>query len=224
MHVDSVAWTPLCVSEKLNNNNREKKLIKQVWYPLLWLSLLCCTMLGAITVQWSFTALKRGREWDRRQLTPPLLLLPAEWGVLHFLRAMQRTRKKKKKRLTSVKVTIERIIAAVCKPQRACGGQRHWEGHRETDGHDRERDRWAAAFSVMRLLSNVLQLHAITGQQWEWIIFTPRKIAPTSFSHMAWLFWGTCLFVRCFRVTALDSWGVLIWNTALWWSFMQHVV
>lgn len=108
--------------------------------------LLSCAVHCAITVQWSFTALRRRREWetkmdrerervrgewDRRQLTPPLLLLPAEWGVLHFLRAMQRTRKK---RLTSVKVTIQQT-----QKETACGGQRHWEEQRHVETH-----RWTA--------------------------------------------------------------------------------
>lgn len=97
--------------------------------------LLFCTMLQAITVQQGFTALRRGRggetktnrdraravqeEWDRRQLTPPLLLLlPAEWEVLHFLRAMQRTGKKK---LTPVKVIAQQRYSE------AAGAESWWQ-------------------------------------------------------------------------------------------------
>lgn len=146
--------------------------------------LLFCMKLCAITVQWSFTALSRGRkrerdkdrqregesmcvqeEWDRRQLTPPLLLLPAEWGVLHFLRAMQRTRKK---RLTSVKVTIQQTQSRAAdteslrRTEKLRGTETLMEIERQMD---RQRDRWAAAFSVMPLLSNVLHKYSASRHQ-----------------------------------------------------------
>ncbi len=150
--------------------------------------LLFCMKLCAITVQWSLTALRRGRkrerdkdrqrerereresmcvqeEWDRRQLTPPLLLLPAEWGVLHFLRAMQRTRKK---RLTSVKVTIQQTQsrAADTESLRRTEKLRGTETLTERDRWtDRQRDRWAAAFGVMPLLSNVLHKYSASRRQ-----------------------------------------------------------
>lgn len=153
-----------------------------MWYPPPWLSSSSVILQSSgASVQHSGegergreTNTDRGREkeresmcvqedWDRRQLTPPLLLLPAEWGVLHFLRAMQRTRKR---RLACVKVTIQQTQSRAAdtgswrraqKTERDRNTEKERDRWRETDRWtDREGDRWAAAFSVMPLLSNVL--------------------------------------------------------------------
>lgn len=129
----------------------------------------------------------------------PYCCLPAEWRVLHFLRAMQRTRKKR--RLTSVKVTKQQTQSQSADNREPAADR---DTERDTE-RETERDRWtdgetdelqhSAWCLCCPMFSTNIQLHTITAQKWEWIIFHTPKIAPTSFSFIARLFYDwTCLF------------------------------
>lgn len=166
--------------------------------------LLFCMMLCAITVQWSFTALRRGREGERdkdRQRERESMCVCKKSGTgasspHPYCCCLQseecciswgQCRGQGRGGSLQLRSPYRKHRAGL-QTQRACGRRRNWEGQRRREGGrwtDREKDRetdelqhsaWCLFYPMFS--TKKIQLHAIRGQKWEWIIFTPQKLRP----------------------------------------------
>lgn len=202
--------------------------------------LLFCMMLCAITVQWSFTALRRGREGERdkdRQRERESMCVCKKSGTgasspHPYCCCLQseecciswgQCRGQGRGGSLQLRSPYRKHRAGL-QTQRACGRRRNWEGQRRREGGrwtDREKDRETDELqhSAWCLLYPMFSTKKFS--------FTPSedRSGNESFSHpkncahgfqfhcsiVLWLFYDwMCLFVRCFRVTALDSRRYLI--------------